>query len=68
VTKSKFNNLYGCREFLADRIKRGTDVMIAGKTFVVGGYGDVGKGCAASMKGYEFRLSLRFDEQKRNNA
>ena len=42
--------------------------MIAGKTFVVGGYGDVGKGCAASMKGYEFRLSLRFDEQKRNNA
>jgi adenosylhomocysteinase len=52
VTKSKFDNLYGCRESLADGIKRGTDVMIAGKTVVVAGYGDVGKGCAASMKGY----------------
>jgi len=52
VTKSKFDNLYGCRESLADGIKRATDVMLAGKTVVVAGYGDVGKGCAASMKGY----------------
>jgi len=52
VTKSKFDNLYGCRESLADGIKRATDVMIAGKTVIVAGYGDVGKGCAASMKGY----------------
>lgn len=52
VTKSKFDNLYGCRESLADGIKRATDVMMAGKTVVVAGYGDVGKGCAASMKGY----------------
>jgi adenosylhomocysteinase len=52
VTKSKFDNLYGCRESLADGIKRATDVMIAGKTVVIAGYGDVGKGCAASMKGY----------------
>ncbi len=52
VTKSKFDNLYGCRESLADGIKRATDVMIAGKTVVVAGYGDVGKGCADSMKGY----------------
>ncbi len=52
VTKSKFDNKYGCRESLADGIKRGTDVMIAGKTVVVCGYGDVGKGCAQSMSGY----------------
>jgi adenosylhomocysteinase len=52
VTKSKFDNLYGCRESLADGIKRATDVMLAGKTVVIAGYGDVGKGCAASMKGY----------------
>ncbi len=52
VTKSKFDNLYGCRESLADGIKRATDVMLAGKTIVVAGYGDVGKGCAASMRGY----------------
>jgi adenosylhomocysteinase len=52
VTKSKFDNFYGCRESLADGIKRATDVMLAGKTVVVAGYGDVGKGCAASMKGY----------------
>ena len=50
VTKSKFDNLYGCRESLADGIKRATDIMIAGKTVVVAGYGDVGKGCAQSMK------------------
>ena len=50
VTKSKFDNLYGCRESLADGIKRATDVMIAGKKVVVAGYGDVGKGCAHSMK------------------
>ena len=50
VTKSKFDNLYGCRESLADGIKRATDVMIAGKVVVVCGYGDVGKGCAQSMR------------------
>ncbi len=52
VTKSKFDNIYGCRESLADGIKRATDVMIAGKTVVVCGYGDVGRGCAQSMRGY----------------
>jgi adenosylhomocysteinase len=52
VTKSKFDNLYGCKESLADGIKRATDVMIAGKTVIICGYGDVGKGCARSMKGY----------------
>ena len=51
VTKSKFDNLYGCRESLVDGIKRATDVMIAGKTAVVCGYGDVGKGCAQSLRG-----------------
>ena len=51
VTKSKFDNLYGCRESLVDGIKRATDVMIAGKTVVVCGYGDVGKGCAQSLRG-----------------
>jgi len=52
VTKSKFDNLYGCRESLVDGIKRGTDIMLAGKVAVVAGYGDVGKGCAQSLKGY----------------
>lgn len=52
VTKSKFDNLYGCRESLIDGIKRGTDVMIAGKIAVVAGYGDVGKGCAQALKGF----------------
>lgn len=52
VTKSKFDNLYGCRESLVDGIKRATEVMIAGKTVVVCGYGDVGKGCAQSMKAF----------------
>jgi adenosylhomocysteinase len=56
VTKSKFDNLYGCRESLADGIKRATDVMIAGKVVVVAGYGDVGKGCAKSMRGYGARV------------
>ena len=56
VTKSKFDNLYGCRESLADGIKRGTDVMIAGKIIVICGYGDVGKGCAQSMKGFGARV------------
>ncbi len=56
VTKSKFDNLYGCRESLADGIKRATDVMIAGKVVVVAGYGDVGKGCAQSMKTYGARV------------
>ncbi|HBE77256.1 MAG TPA: adenosylhomocysteinase [Firmicutes bacterium] len=51
VTKSKFDNLYGCRESLIDGIKRGTDIMIAGKTCVVAGYGDVGKGCAQALRG-----------------
>ncbi len=56
VTKSKFDNLYGCRESLADGIKRATDTMIAGKTVVVAGYGDVGKGCAHSMRSYGARV------------
>ncbi|MBW6460412.1 MAG: adenosylhomocysteinase [Bacteroidales bacterium] len=56
VTKSKFDNLYGCRESLADGIKRATDVMIAGKVVVVMGYGDVGKGCAKSMRAYGARV------------
>jgi len=56
VTKSKFDNLYGCRESLADGIKRATDVMVAGKVVVVAGYGDVGKGSAKSMKGYGARV------------
>src|SRR5574344_264479 len=56
VTKAKFDNLYGCREALADGIKRATDVMIAGKTVVVAGYGEVGKGCAQSMRSYGARV------------
>jgi adenosylhomocysteinase len=56
VTKSKFDNLYGCRESLADGLKRATDVMIAGKVVVVCGYGDVGKGCAKSMRSYGARV------------
>ncbi len=56
VTKSKFDNLYGCRESLADGIKRATDVMIAGKVVVVAGYGDVGKGSAKSMRSYGARV------------
>ena len=56
VTKSKFDNLYGCRESLADGIKRATDVMVAGKVVVVVGYGDVGKGCAQSMRGFGARV------------
>jgi adenosylhomocysteinase len=56
VTKSKFDNLYGCRESLADGLKRATDVMIAGKVAVVCGYGDVGKGCAHSLRGFGARV------------
>ncbi len=56
VTKSKFDNLYGCRESLADGIKRATDIMVAGKVVVVAGYGDVGKGCAKSMHGFGARV------------
>ena len=56
VTKSKFDNLYGCRESLADGIKRATDVMVAGKVAVIAGYGDVGKGCAHSMRSYGARV------------
>jgi adenosylhomocysteinase len=58
VTKSKFDNLYGCRESLADGIKRATDIMVAGKVVVVAGYGDVGKGCAQSMKGLGARVII----------
>ncbi len=58
VTKSKFDNLYGCRESLADGIKRGTDVMVAGKLVVICGYGDVGKGCAQSMRGFGARVII----------
>ena len=58
VTKSKFDNLYGCRESLADGLKRATDVMIAGKVVVVAGYGDVGKGCAESMRSYGARVII----------
>ena len=56
VTKSKFDNLYGCRESLADGIKRATDIMVAGKVICVCGYGDVGKGCANSMRGFGARV------------
>src|SRR6201999_1381373 len=56
VTKSKFDNLYGCRHSLIDGINRGTDVMIAGKTAVILGYGDVGKGCAESLRGQGARV------------
>ncbi|MBN2706562.1 MAG: adenosylhomocysteinase, partial [Deltaproteobacteria bacterium] len=58
VTKSKFDNLYGCRESLADGIKRATDVMVAGKNVVICGYGDVGKGCAQSMRGFGARVMV----------
>jgi len=58
VTKSKFDNLYGCRESLLDGIKRATDVMIAGKVCVVAGYGDVGKGCAHSLRGMGARVLI----------
>ena len=58
VTKSKFDNLYGCRESLADGIKRATDIMIAGKVAVVCGYGDVGKGCAHSLRSYGARVLI----------
>ena len=56
VTKSKFDNLYGCRESLADGLKRATGVMVAGKVVVIAGYGDVGKGCAHSMRSYGARV------------
>ena len=58
VTKSKFDNIYGCRESLADGLKRAMDVMIAGKTVLVCGYGDVGRGCAQSMRGYGARVLI----------
>jgi adenosylhomocysteinase len=58
VTKSKFDNLYGCRESLADGLKRATDVMLAGKVVVVAGYGDVGKGCAHSMRAHGARVLI----------
>lgn len=58
VTKSKFDNLYGCRESLVDAIKRATDVMIAGKVAVVAGYGDVGKGCASALKSLGAKVTV----------
>ncbi len=58
VTKSKFDNLYGCRESLADGLKRATDIMVAGKVVVVAGYGDVGKGCAQAMRGLGARVLI----------
>jgi adenosylhomocysteinase len=58
VTKSKFDNLYGCRESLADGIKRATDIMVAGKVVVVAGYGDVGKGCAHALKSLGARVII----------
>src|SRR3989338_3437386 len=58
VTKSKFDNLYGCRESLVDGIKRDTDVMLAGKVAVIAGYGDVGKGCAQSLRGFGCRVII----------
>ncbi len=58
VTKSKFDNLYGCRESLADGIKRATDIMVAGKIVVIAGYGDVGKGCSQSMRSYGARVLI----------
>ena len=58
VTKSKFDNLYGCHESLADGIKRATDIMVAGKVVVVAGFGDVGKGCAQSMRGFGARVII----------
>ena len=58
VTKSKFDNLYGCRESLADGIKRATDIMMAGKVVVIAGYGDVGKGCAQAMRGLGSRVLI----------
>ncbi len=56
VKKSKFDNLYGCRESLMDGIKRATDVMIAGKVCFVAGYGDVGKGCCQAIRGFGARV------------
>lgn len=56
VTKSKFDNLYGCRESLVDGIKRATDIMIAGKVCLVAGYGDVGKGCAQALRAFGARV------------
>lgn len=58
VTKSKFDNVYGCRHSLPDGIMRATDVMIAGKHVVICGYGDVGKGCAAAMKNCGARVTI----------
>merc|ERR1719412_3303055 len=58
VTKSKFDNLYGCRESLVDGIKRATDVMLAGKVAVVAGYGDVGKGCAQALRAFGSRVII----------
>ena len=58
VTKSKFDNLYGCRESLVDGIKRATDIMLAGKTCVVAGYGDVGKGSACSLRAFGARVLI----------
>jgi adenosylhomocysteinase len=58
VTKSKFDNLYGCRESLLDGLKRATDIMVAGKTCIVAGYGDVGKGSAQSLRAFGARVII----------
>lgn len=58
VTKSKFDNLYGCRESLIDGLKRATDIMVAGKTCIVAGYGDVGKGSAQSLRAFGARVII----------
>ena len=58
VTKSKFDNLYGCRESLVDGLKRATDIMLAGKVAVVAGYGDVGKGSAQSLRSFGARVLI----------
>jgi adenosylhomocysteinase len=68
VTKSKFDNLYGCRESLADGIKRATDVMVAGKVAVICGYGDVGKGCAHSLRGMGARVHRDRDRSDQRAA
>jgi adenosylhomocysteinase len=68
VTKSKFDNLYGCRESLADGIKRATDVMVAGKVAVICGYGDVGKGCAHSLRGMGARVHRDGDRSHQRAA
>jgi adenosylhomocysteinase len=58
ILQSKFDNLYGCRESLVDGVKRATDIMLAGRVALVAGFGDVGKGCAASLRGFGARVLI----------